>query len=113
MGFSFVVQVGRGDSVLTPLDAATLQKWWEPALCDFLKPEDLRQSLIAHQGPFPLWPALLAAACAALLAEMFLVHWLCPRVNPAVVGSIVHKGRILMPSTAAGGGQRVHEGSGG
>ena len=31
LAFNFVVQTGRGDSVLTPTDPAALKKWWEPA----------------------------------------------------------------------------------
>lgn len=98
-GFNLVVQVGRGDSVLTPLEATTLKKWWEPVACDIRSPADLRQELETHQGPNPLWPTLVTLACLMLLAEMFFVHWLCPRVHPAIVGSIVHKGRILASSS--------------
>lgn len=28
--FAFVVNAGRGDSVLTPMDAAALERWWAP-----------------------------------------------------------------------------------
>jgi hypothetical protein len=101
--FSFVVQVGRGDSVLTPLDGPTLQKWWEPAACDFAAPDAFRQTLAAGQGRLPLWPILVALAGLMLLAEMFFVHWLCPRVNPSIVESVVHKRRILAaPGRSAG-----------
>jgi hypothetical protein len=94
-GFAFVVQVGRGDSVLTPLDGATLQKWWEPAGCAVVSPDAFRQTLAAGEGRLPLWPVLVALAGLLLLAEMFFVHWLCPRVNPSIVASVVHKRRIL------------------
>jgi hypothetical protein len=92
---SFVVQVGRGDSILTPLDGGTLQKWWEPAGCDIVGPDAFRQNLASGQGRLPLWPILVALAGLMLLAEMFFVHWLCPRVNPSIVESVVHKRRIL------------------
>jgi hypothetical protein len=104
-GFAFVVQVGRGDSVLTPLDAATLKKWWEPVGCDILSPDLLRADMIARPGGYPLWSALVALAGLCFVAEMFFVHWLCPRVNPGPVASVIHKRRILSASS-----QREHKG---
>lgn len=85
---SFVVQVGRGDSVLTPTDAAMLKKWWDPVALEIASP-DAAVKAPAGQGRIALWPWLTALACAALLAEMFLVHWLCPRMNPGVATPVV------------------------
>jgi hypothetical protein len=100
--FSFVVQVGRGDSVLSPMDSGALKKWWEPADFEMLTPEALTQSLGAPSDRSALWPWLVVLAGLALLAEMFFVHWLCPRVNPDVVSSVVTGGRrILAPAKAA------------
>jgi len=33
-------------------------------------------------------------ASVLLLAEMFFVHWLCPRVNPALATSIVRRREV-------------------
>jgi hypothetical protein len=88
---SFVVQSGRGDSVVTPADTASLRKWWSPAEVSFVAPDDLNTDHLgsatrsgAAAPRVPLWPWLAAAACAVFIAEMFLVHWLCPRMNPNV-----------------------------
>lgn len=96
-GFPFVVQASRGDSDLTPQDAAALKKWWEPADFAVVEPKELASASALHSGRRSLWPALMLTAGVLLLAEMFFVHWLCPRVNPALATSII--GRRGSPST--------------
>lgn len=93
---AFVVNVGRGDSVLTPMDTAALAKWWEPATFEVMSPD----AALQHLGPtdrLDLWPWLVALAGVLLLVETFLVHWLCPRVNPAAAETIVRRRGLLRP----------------
>jgi hypothetical protein len=90
-----VVQVGKGDSVLTPLDPATLIRWWEPVRCEVVNAETLAKDGLAAGEQRALWPWLLALGGLALLAEMFFVHWLCPRPSPTITASVVHKRGIL------------------
>src|SRR5207249_4968256 len=80
--FSFVVQPGRDDSVLAAMDAATLRQWWAPARCEVIRAGDLEKHLDVTEGRHKLWPWLLLAAGLVLLAEMWLVHRLCPRASP-------------------------------
>src|SRR5204863_9794649 len=87
-GFSFVVQPGRDDSVLAPMDAATLRQWWAPADCEVIRAGDLDKHLDA-EGGHSLWPWLLLAAGFVLLAEMWLVHRLCPRASPKLAQNLV------------------------
>jgi hypothetical protein len=94
-GEAFVVQVEMGDSVLTPMDSATLAKWWEPAYFQVVNEEALRRDILAPAQQTPLWPWLVTIAAFALLAEMYFVHRLCPRVTPPVPASVVHQRRIL------------------
>lgn len=91
---SFVLQVGKGDSVLTPIEPATLTRWWEPVRCEVIGADaPTRASSLERQA---LWPWLLGIGGLALLAEMFFVHWLCPRPSPVTVtASIVHRQGIL------------------
>jgi hypothetical protein len=97
---TFVVNVGRGDSVLTPMDTAALAKWWEPSTFESMSPDAaLRQ--VAPSERRDLWPWLVALAGLLLLVETFLVHWLCPRVNPAVTEAIVRRRGLLRPLNAA------------
>lgn len=92
---TFEVQVGKGDSVLRPADPATLAAWWQPANFEVVKPEVLLNQMKTSETRLALWPWLILAAGIVFLAEMFFVHWLCPRVNPHVVSSVIHQGRIL------------------
>lgn len=92
----FVVNVGRGDSVLTPMDTTALAKWWEPATFEVMTPD----AALRHLAPTErtdLWPWLVALAGLLLLVETFLVHWLCPRINPAVAETIVRRRGLLRP----------------
>jgi hypothetical protein len=77
---SFVVQASREDSPLAPLDTETLRAWWRPATLAIVRPAALPTEESASGGRFALEPWLVMAAGLVLLAEMFLVHWLCPRV---------------------------------
>lgn len=87
----FVVQPSRAESAMTPLDPETLRSWWAPASLELMKPSALKSSLGETDGRLALEPWLLLLAGAVLLAEMFLAHWLCPRINPVVAGSAVRR----------------------
>jgi hypothetical protein len=88
-GFVFVVEPGYQDSVLLPMDVSALEKWWEPAALEVIQGDELGRRLKAGGGRVGLWPLLLLLAGGVLLAEMFLVHWLCPKANPALAQRLV------------------------
>lgn len=94
---AFVVQVGKADSVLTPIDEVTLTRWWEPADFAVVSGDSLSGDATIARRRVALWPWLVALAGLMFLAEMFFVHWLCPRVNPSVAASVIHQRGILAP----------------
>jgi hypothetical protein len=93
----FVVNVTRAQSALTPADGKTLQAWWSPTRLELLTPEAAARRLSPADALWPLWPALVLGAGLLLLLETVYVAVLCPRVNPAVVGSVVHRRGLLRP----------------
>jgi hypothetical protein len=95
--FAFVVNAGRGDSVLTPTDPAILTEWWQPVAFEVLGAEAAGERLARSDSGLRLWPALLGLAAVLLLLEMFFVHRLCPRVNPTVAAVVVHRRGLLRP----------------
>lgn len=97
----FVVEVGAGDSVLTPADPALLRQWWQPSNLEIVKTEGDSASMPAER--MPLWPLVLAIASLLLLAETFIATWLCPKATPAVAHGIVHRRGLLAssPKTAS------------
>jgi hypothetical protein len=98
--FRIVAQIGRGDSVLTPMDAAALREWWHPLECRIVRGTDLPQVLEAEEGRHALWPWLLLAAGLVLLAEMYLVHRLCPLSGPRLAQNIVGRRGLLRPASS-------------
>jgi hypothetical protein len=97
-----VVQPGRGDSLLAPMDTPTLRQWWEPADCEVIRGDYLREHLQSEGGGHGLWPWLLLAAAMVLLLEMYLVHRLCPQANPKLVQNIVTRHGSSQPSSPNG-----------
>jgi hypothetical protein len=95
--FSFVVNVGGGDSALTPMDAAVLRQWWTGAGFEILSADDAAQRFATQATGLPVWPLLLVLAGLALLVETYVVHRLCPKVNPEVVDSVVPQRGMLRP----------------
>lgn len=77
----FVVQAGRGESILGAIDAATLERWWAPVPCAVQSSEAAARDVAVRGGRLTLWPWLVAGAAVMLLAEMYLVHRLCPQMN--------------------------------
>jgi len=92
---TFAVQVSRSDSVLTQIDADALRAWWQPAQFDVVRPDPVSGALKLPGGWVDLAPWLMALACVMLLAEMYLVHRLCPAVNPTVVSSVIARHGFL------------------
>ena len=88
-GFPIVVQASRADSDLTPQDSAMLTKWWAPADVAVVEAKSIVPDAGTRAGRRALWPRLMLIAGLCLVAEMFFVHWLCPRVNPPMARSIV------------------------
>jgi hypothetical protein len=95
---TFVVNPGHGDSVLTPTDAAALTGWFASTPVDVVEPDAISKRLAWSTSELTLWPWLVGLAAAALIAEMFFVHWLCPRMNPALASVVVHRRGLLKKS---------------
>jgi hypothetical protein len=93
--FPFVVNVGTADSTLTPADPATLSAWFAPVSLDVLDPEAASAQLARSTSEVTLWPWLVALGAMMLIFEMFFVHWLCPRMNPALASVVVHRRGLL------------------
>jgi hypothetical protein len=85
--FPFVVQTGRRDSPLRPMDEVTLRRWWKPAEFETVGALTASGRVPVKEGRLPLDPGLMALALLVFLAEMLLVHWLCPKAPPKVVSS--------------------------
>src|SRR5262249_24162483 len=92
---TFVVNVGAGDSVLAPTDATALAAWFEPVPLEVIDPEAATARLAWSTTEITLWPWLVGLAGVLLIAEMFFVHWLCPRMNPALANVVVHRRGLL------------------
>ncbi len=97
-----VVQASRADSVLAPMDTATLRRWWERADFEVIPAADLDKDQNADAGRFGLMPWLLLLGGLVLLAETYLVHRLCPRANPKLVQNLVAPRGLSRPSTPNG-----------
>jgi hypothetical protein len=93
----FAVNADPSASPLTPMDTRTLEQWWAPAAVEFLSAEDAARRFGGGTSGFPLWPALILAACLLLLVETIYVYRLCPRLNPAVAESVVSRRGLLRP----------------
>lgn len=86
---SFVVQVGRGDSPIAPVDADVLASWWKPAQVEIVRADAVRSGMAGSPASLAVWAALLAALLLAV--ETLVVHRLCPKMNPRVAESIVRR----------------------
>lgn len=85
--FPFVLQPSPQDRSLVRANTELLKSWWAPATVVIDRPDANTGKLQLTRTRFFLDPWFAALACLALLAEMFFVHWLCPRVNPGVVST--------------------------
>jgi hypothetical protein len=94
---TFVVNVGRGDSPLAPMDEPTLTRWFEPLAVEIVKPEALASASDPSATAWPLAVWLVALAGGLLLLEMVFVHRACPRPNPVVAEAVVGRGGLLRP----------------
>ena len=83
-----IIRPGLTDSVPTPIDTELLGSWWAPA--DFsVVNADSELELLSKTTHLRLSPWFMCLACLLLLAEMYLVHRLCPHLNPAVTTMLV------------------------
>jgi hypothetical protein len=105
--FPFVVLPSTSDSGFTLADPEALKAWWAPAEFSMVRPDTATGRINVASTRWYLEPWLVFIACLCLLAEMFFVHWLCPKVNPAVTGhsSVAAHGffRGGMPGGGVGG----------
>jgi hypothetical protein len=85
----FVVQVGRGDSPIAPLDAESLKSRWTPAAVEIVAADAVRGGSAVGSASLAVWAALLAALL--LFVETIVVHRLCPKMLPRVAESIVRR----------------------
>lgn len=81
---TFVVQPGRGDSRLEPFDAEKFRAWWSPVEIKVERAENSAANPRASDQRVAWEPWLVALACLLFVMEMFLAHWMCPRMNPAL-----------------------------
>ena len=86
VSFPFVVQPGENDSLFLVADEKTLRSWWQPAEVKFYRPDPQSGSIDLGISRVLFEPWMIFLACAVLLGEMFLVHRLCPKMNPGVAG---------------------------
>ena len=93
------VNTSRDASALTPMDAATLAAWWQPAEVEIVSADAMTQRLSEAAKPWPVWPALVLLGSLLLLAETVYVYRLCPRSQPVVVDSVVAGGSVMKPTT--------------
>jgi hypothetical protein len=94
---ALVVNAGRGDSPLSPMDASTLESWWAPVPIEILSADAFGQRLDQQAHHWPLWPMLVVLAGLLLIAETIYVHRLCPRANPKAVDAVVPQRGVLRP----------------
>ncbi len=87
------VNPALSDADLTRLDGDMLAAMWEPLPVQVVQAPAERAALLAQQSRLSISPLLLVLACLLLLAEMYLVHKLCPRITPVVVTPLVRPGR--------------------
>jgi hypothetical protein len=95
--FSFVVNAGGDDSALVPMDAAVLRQWWAGIGFEIIPADEAAQRFATQASGLPVWPLLLVLAGLVLLVETYVVHRLCPKVNPEVVDSVVPQRGLLRP----------------
>jgi hypothetical protein len=102
--FPLVVNEERHDSPLRRISKKTLEAWWKPAELQVITPDRGSGTINLVRRRLALEPWLVLTACVVLWAEMFLVHWLCPKTNPHVVSSsIVARHGMFGSRTRAGG----------
>ena len=83
-----IIRPGLSDTIPTPIDTELLGSWWAPA--DFtVVNADSKLEQLSKTTHLTLSPWLICLACLLFLAEMYLVHRLCPRLNPAVTTMLV------------------------
>lgn len=95
----FVVNVGHEDSLLVSAEPQELAAWWQPASLNVASVNDATRELVRGGSPV-LWQWLIGLAVGLLLLETFLVHYLCPRVNPAAAEVLVNRSGLLRPVAA-------------
>lgn len=95
---SFVVQVGRGDSAIVPLDMEVVKSWWQPAPVEVVRAEAVGNRLTEGPASLVVWAVLLAALL--FVVETLVVHRLCPKMNPRVAESVVKRRPIVSSSRA-------------
>ncbi len=98
---AFAINASRAGSRLVPMDSMALEQWWAPMPVEVVGAEAATQRWEPQAGKRALWPGLLLLAAVLLVVEMIYVTRLCPRVNPAVAASVVHRRGILRPVRVA------------
>ena len=70
--------------------------------CRIEQPANHAANSQALGGRVALEPWLIAVACLLLVMEMFLAHWMCPRMNPALSAVAPSPSRLCRSAEGAG-----------
>lgn len=109
--FPFVVQPDQAANLPRRMNEQALGSWWEPADVSVLQPASPEEALAATDAArWLMTPWLLALAALLLAAEMFFVHYLCPRANPALSESVINR-RGFFRRTTQGAAARSRGGA--
>lgn len=107
--FPFVVQPPPLPSLPSRIDPVVLGEWWQPTAFSSVSYEPGEPLALAGTGRWVLSPVLLAAAALIFLLEMFFVHWLCPRANPALSQSSLSRHGFFAKSGGSAAPQEVSQ----
>jgi len=89
----FDVLPSISDSLLTRGDDQALTESFAPCSVELVTSESQRLALLSERSSANMAPLLLVLACLLLLGEMYLVHRLCPRVQPVIATPLVRRQR--------------------
>ena len=82
-----IVQTGRMQSRLMPMDAEVLEAWWAPAPLSVVVPETASRLYAGGTLRNSLERVLLLLAVVLFFCETLLASHLCPRANPRITSA--------------------------
>jgi hypothetical protein len=84
-------------SPLQAIDSTTLRSWWSPVELEIVKASASAQDARGADRRIAFEPWLIVIALLVFLAELLLVHVLCPAVQPAVTASPIRRRGFVAP----------------
>jgi hypothetical protein len=87
MELPVIVQAGRMQSRLMPMDAEILADWWAPASLEVVVPGSASRVLAGSTLRNSLELVLLLSAVILFFCETLLASHLCPRANPRITSA--------------------------